>query len=72
MWISWLQLIDAFENDINESNASGLRILHKFNSNHLFLNPYLRIRVYLYQMFSNSVACALTVQDNPDARNTYE
>ena len=29
IWISWLQLIDAFENDINESNASGLRIRHK-------------------------------------------
>ena len=42
MWISWLQLIDAFENDVNESNASGFRILHRLNTNHLFLNPYLR------------------------------
>ena len=60
MWITWLHLIDAFENDINESNASGLRILHKLNTNHVFLNPYLRIRVYLAaQVFRNMVACAL-------------
>ena len=71
MWISWLQLIDAFENDINESNASGLRILHKLNSNHLFLNPYLRMRVYLAaQVFSNRVACALTVQGKPGTEET--
>ena len=60
MWITWLHLIDAFENDINESNASGLRILHKLITNHVFLNPYLRIRVYLAaQVFRNMVACAL-------------
>ena len=71
MWISWLQLIDAFENDINESNASGLRILHKLNSNHLFLNPYVRMRVYLAaQVFSNRVACALTVQGKQGTEET--
>ena len=47
MWITWLQLIDAFENDVNASNASGLRLLHKLTADHLFLNPYLRMRVYL-------------------------
>ena len=45
---------------MNESNASGLRILHKLNTNHLFFNPYLRMRVYLAaQVFSNRVACAM-------------
>jgi hypothetical protein len=29
MWITWLQLLDAIENDINESKASGLCLLHK-------------------------------------------
>ena len=59
MWISWQQLFDAFENDVN----SGLRILHKLNTNHLSLNPYLRMRVYLAaQVLSNRIACALTVQ----------
>ena len=71
MWISWLQLIDAFENNINESNASGLRILHKLNSNHLFLNPYLKMRVYLAaQVFSNRAACALTVQGKSGTEET--
>ena len=63
MWISWLQLIDAFENVINESSASGLRLLHKLTADHLFLNPYLRMRVYLAaQVFSNRVANAVTIQ----------
>lgn len=71
MWITWLQLIDAFENDVNESNASGLRILHKLNTNHLFLNPYLRMRVYLAaQVFSNRVACAMTVQGKAGTEET--
>lgn len=71
MWISWLQLIDAFENDINESNASGLRILHKLSTDHLFLNPYLRMRVYLAaQVFSNRVACAITLQDKAGTEET--
>ena len=29
MWITWLQLIDAFENDVNASNASGLRLQYR-------------------------------------------
>ena len=71
MWITWLQLIDAFENDINESNASGLRVLHKLKADHLFLNPYLRMRVYLAaQVFSNRVAYAITVQDTPGTQET--
>ena len=71
MWITWLQLIDAFENDINESNASGLRVLHKLKADHLFLNPYLRMRVYLAaQVFSNRVAYAITQQDKPETQET--
>lgn len=71
MWISWLQLIDAFENDVSQSNASGLRILHKLNANHLFLNPYLRMRVYLAaQVFSNRVACAMTIQGKEGTEET--
>ena len=63
MWMTWLQLIDAFENDINESNALGLRLLHKLTAVHLFLNPYLRMRVCLAaQVFSNRVANAITIQ----------
>ena len=66
-----LQLIDAFENDVNESDASCLRILHRLNTSHLFLNPYLRMRVYLAaQVFSNRVACALTVQGNTKTKET--
>ena len=46
-------------------------ILHKLNSNHLFLNPYLRMRVYsAAQVFSNRVACALTVQGKPGTEET--
>lgn len=71
MWITWLQLIDAFENDINESNASGLRILHKLKVDHLFLNPYLRMRVYLAaQVFSNRVAYAITAQNKAGTQET--
>lgn len=71
MWIGWLHLIDAFENDVNESNASGLRILHRLNTNYLFLNPYLRMRVYLAaQVFSKRVACAFTVQGNTGTKET--
>ncbi|KAK3697638.1 hypothetical protein QZH41_002450 [Actinostola sp. cb2023] len=64
MYMSLLyKLIDAFENDINQSNASGLRILHKLTADHLFLNPYLRMRIYLAaQVFSNRVAQAITIQ----------
>ena len=59
MWITWLQLIDAFENDVNSSNVSGLRLLHKLTADHIFLNPCLRMRVYLAaQVFSNRVAHA--------------
>lgn len=71
MWITWLQLIDAFENDVNASNASGLRILHKLTADHLFLNPYLRMRVYLAaQVFSNRVAHALSVQGKAGTEET--
>ena len=71
MWISWLQLIDAFENDINESNASGMRLLHKLTADHLFLNPYLRMRVYLAaQVFSNRVATAITIQGKRGTEET--
>ena len=71
MWITWLQLIDAFENDINESNASGLRLLHKLTADHLFLNPYLRMRVYLAaQVFSNRVANAITLQGKGGTEET--
>ena len=71
MWITWLQLIDAFENDINESNASGLRLLHKLTADHLFLNPYLRMRVYLAaQVFSNRVANAITIQGKRGTEET--
>ena len=71
MWITWLQLIDAFENDVNASNASGLRLLHKLTSDHLFLNPYLRMRVYLAaQVFSNRVALALSVQGKAGTEET--
>ena len=71
MWIYWLQLIDAFENDINESNASGLRLLHKLTADHLFLNPYLRMRVYLAaQVFSNRVANAITIQGKGGTEET--
>ena len=56
---------------MNESNTSGLRILHKLNTNHLFLNPYLRMRVYLAaQVFSNRVACAMTVQGKAGTEET--
>ena len=65
MWITWLQLIDAFENDVNSSNVSDLRLLHKLTADHIFLNSYLRMRVYLAaQMFSNRVAHAITEQGN--------
>ena len=71
MWISWLQLIDAFENDVNESNASGLRLLHKLTADHLFLNPFLRMRVYLAaQVFSNRVATAITIQGKHGTEET--
>lgn len=71
MWISWLQLIDAFESDINDSNASGLRLLHKLTADHLFLNPYLRMRVYLAaQVFSNRVATAITIQGKAGTEET--
>ena len=71
MMISWLQLIDAFENDVSQSNASELQILHKLNVNHLFLNPYLRRRVYLAaQVFSNRVACAMTIQGREGTKET--
>lgn len=71
MWISWLQLIDAFENDINESNASGMRLLHKLTADHLFLNPYLRMRVYLAaRVFSNRVATAITIQGKRGTEET--
>ena len=63
MWITWLQLIDAFENYVNASNASS--------ADHLFLNPYLRMRVYLpAQVFSNRVAFALQVQGKPGTAET--
>ena len=71
MMISWLQLNDAFENDVSQSNASGLRILYKLNANHLFLNRYLRMRVYLAaQVFSNRVACAMTIQGRKGTKET--
>ena len=71
MWITWVQLIDAFENDINESNASVLRLLHKLTADHLFLNPYLRMRVYLAaQVFSNRVANAITIQGKRGTEET--
>ena len=70
-WITWLQLIDAYENDVNESNDSGLRIMHKLGANHLFLNPYLRMRVYLAaQVFSNRVAQAIAIQNRPGTQET--
>ena len=70
-WITWLQLIDAFENDVNASNASGLRLLHKLTVDHLFLNPYVRMRVCLAaQVFSNRVAFALQVQGKPGTAET--
>ena len=62
---------DAFENDINESNAPGLRLLHKLTADHLFLNPYLRMRVYLAaQVFSNRVANAITMQGKGGTEET--
>ena len=71
MWVSWLHLIDAFENDINDSNASGLRLLPKLTCDHLFLNPYLRMRVYLAaQVFSNRVAAAITMQGKEGTEET--
>ena len=71
MWITWLQLIDAFENYVNASNASGLRLLHKLTADHLFFNPDLRMRVYLAaQVFSNRVAHALQVQGKPGTEET--
>ncbi|KAK2550927.1 hypothetical protein P5673_028300, partial [Acropora cervicornis] len=65
MWVTWLPLIDAFENDVNSTNASGLRLLHKLTADHIFLNPYLRMRVYLtVQVFSNRVPHAITEQES--------
>ena len=73
MWVTWLQLIDAFENDVNSSNASGLRLLHKLTADHIFLNPYLRMRVYLAaQVFSNRVAHAITEQGKPGTEETVK
>lgn len=73
MWITWLQLIDAFENDVNSSNVSGLRLLHKLTADHIFLNPYLRMRVYLAaQVFSNRVAHAITEQGKPGTEETVK
>lgn len=72
MWVTWLQLIDAFENDVNLTNASGLRLLHKLSADHIFLNPYLRMRVYLtVQVFSNRVAHAITEQGKPGIQETF-
>lgn len=73
MWVTWLQLIDAFENDVNSSNASGLRLLHKLTADHIFLNPYLRMRVYLAaQVFSNRVAHAITEQGKSGTEETVK
>ena len=52
MWVTWLQLIDAFENDVNSSNASSSRLSHKLTAHHIFLNPYLRMIVYLASQVS--------------------
>ena len=71
MWITWLQLIDVFENDVNASNASGWRLLKKLTADHLFLNSYLRMRVHLAaQVFSNKVTLALQVQGKPGTKET--
>lgn len=71
MWITWLQLLDAFENDTIESNASGLRLLHKLTADHLLLNPYLQMRVYLAaQVFSNIVTNAITIQGKRGTEET--
>ena len=71
MWITWLQLIDAFENDVNASNASGLSLLHKLTADHLFLNSYLRMGVHLAaQVLSKKVALALQVQGKPGPKDT--
>lgn len=73
MWVTWLQLIDAFENDDNSTNASGLRLLHKLTADHIFFNPYLRMRVYLAaQVFSNRVAHAITEQGEPGTQETVK
>ena len=45
-------------------------MLHKLTADHLFLNPYLRMMVYLAaQVFSNRVAQAITIQGK---QGTYE
>jgi len=73
MWVTWLPLIDAFENDVNSTNASGLRLLHKLTADHIFLNPYLRMRVYLtVQVFSNRVPHAITEQGKPGIQETVK
>ena len=73
MWVTWLQLIDAFENDANSCNASSLRLLHKLTADHIFLNPYLRMRVYLAaQVFSKRVAHAITEQGKPGTEETVK
>ena len=53
------------------SNVSGLRLLHELTSDHLFLNPYLRMRVYLAaQVFSSRVALPLSVQGKAGTEET--
>ena len=73
MWVTWLQLIEVFENDVNSTNASGLRLLHKLTAGHIFLNPYLRMRVYSTALvFSNRVAHAITEQGKPGTQETVK
>lgn len=73
MWITWLQLVDAFQKEVNSSNASGLRLLHKLTADHIFLNPYLRMRAYLAaQVFSNRVAHTITEQGKPGTEETVK
>ena len=55
-----------FENNVNASNASGLRLLKKLTADHLFLHL-----VHLAaQVFSNKVTLALQVQGKPGTKET--
>ena len=73
IWVTciWLQLIDAFENDVNSSNASGLRLLHKLTADYIFHDPYLRMRVYLAAQVSSNRA-RYTEQGKPSTEETVK
>lgn len=72
--ISWMHIVDVYEWDLGLNRAAlGMRMLHKLKEEHIRLSPKHRMSVkYAVQVISNSVACALEMQDRHDTKETIK